>query len=65
MDEDEDEGETDGGTDGGCGGDTPGEAGEELEGGEEVSEGGVGEVVGVFCFCDRPSVNFRAGRKRR
>lgn len=43
--------ETDRGTNGSGGGDAPGEAGEELEGGEEVGEGGVCEVVGVFCLC--------------
>lgn len=46
----EDECKTDCGADGGCRGDAPGEAGEELEGGEEVGEGGVGEVVCVFCL---------------
>lgn len=53
MQEDEDQGQAHGGADGGGGGDAPGEPGQELEGGEEVSEGGVGEVIGVFGFCCR------------
>lgn len=53
MHEDEDQGQAHGGADGGGGGDAPGESGQELEGGKEVGEGGVGEVVGVFGFCCR------------
>ncbi len=39
-----------GGGERGRGGDTPGDAGEEHEEGEQVGEGGVGAVVGVFCL---------------
>ena len=58
MDEDEGEGKADGGGDGSSGGDTPGQACEELEGGEEIGEGRVGLVVCVFCLCDIPRLVF-------
>ena len=45
---DEREADYSGGRTGGC--DAPGEAGEEHEEREEVGEGGVRPVPGVFCF---------------
>ena len=48
MHKDEEEREAQGGGEGGGGGDAPGDAGEEHEEGEEVGEGRVGAVVGVF-----------------
>lgn len=50
MYKDEDESETDDSREGGRRGDSPCEAGEELEGREQVGERRVGEVVCIFCF---------------
>lgn len=46
-------------------GDAPGDAGEELEGGEEVGEGRVGEVVCVLGFWEAKAVRklFPFGRR--
>ena len=51
MHEYEEEGQAEDGAEGHVGGDAPGQAGEEHEEGEEVREGGVGPVPGVFRFC--------------
>ena len=48
----EEQGESDCSADGACIGYAPCYAGQEEEEREEVGEGGVGAVVGVFCFCD-------------
>ena len=53
MDEDEKEGEPDSGGEGGGVRDTPSNTSKEEEEGEEVSEGGVGAVPGIFCFCGK------------
>ncbi len=51
MYKDEEQREANGGGDGGGGGDAPCDAGKEHEEGEEVGEGGVGAMPGIFRFC--------------